>query len=364
MIGWTLGRYFFIRYIRITFYFVIGIFTLAMLIDFSENAGRLASLPGYSALGAFALSALRIPFIMQQLFPFVALFSAMATLMSLNRRFELVVARSIGLSAWQFLLPACVGALLFGLAAVVIVNPLAAWSQAKAESLIAQWTNPTNIAISAKDNRVPWLTQSTGNSRITIGAALILEKGRVLQNAVFVRYNNDKTIKDWLNASTATLETGKWILDNVTQTSAGAPPKSFKTLEIPTQLRPEYLEERLADPTTIPFYELPHKIEVARSFGYSANNFNMQLQSLIALPALLVAMTLIAATVSLKFVRFGQSGIMILAGILAGFVLYVVSVMVKAFGDAGYVPPIVAAWVPVLIAMFFGVSFLLHKEDG
>lgn len=365
MIGWTLGRYFLFRYIRITFYFLIGIFVLAVLIDFTLNAGRLDGLPGYTGLGALGISVLRIPFMMQQLFPFVALFSAMATLMSLNKRFELVIARSIGLSAWQFLLPACIGALLFGLAGVVILNPMAALSQSKAENIIAQWSgNNGKETVDYNINNIPWLTQKTDNVRITIGANLILEKGRVLINPLFVRYNEDKTIKDWLNAEKATLEKGKWVLENVVQTQYGAPPKKYQTIDIPTKLRPEFIEERLADPATIPFYELPHKIQVARSFGYSANNFDMQLQSLIALPILLVAMTLIAATVSLKFVRFGQSGIMILAGILAGFVLYIVSVIVKAFGDAGYVPPIVVAWVPVLIAMFCGVSFLLHKEDG
>ena len=49
---------------------------------------------------------------------------------------------------------------------------------------------------------------------------------------------------------------------------------------------------------------------------------------------------------------------------LAGFLLYVVSVLVKAFGNAGIVPPVVAAWMPVVVAMFFGVTFLLYKEDG
>jgi lipopolysaccharide export system permease protein len=82
------------------------------------------------------------------------------------------------------------------------------------------------------------------------------------------------------------------------------------------------------------------------------------------LPALLVAMALIAATVSMRFARMGQSATIILGGVLAGFLLYVVSVLVKAFGSAGIVPPVVAAWVPVLVAGFFGVTFLLYKEDG
>lgn len=363
MIGWTLGRYFFMRYIKITIYFLLGIFALALLMDFTENAGRLANLPNYSASGALAISALRIPFIMQQLFPFVALFSAMVTLMSLNRKFELVVARSIGLSAWQFLLPACIGAFLFGLFAVIVVNPLAAWGSSQAETTIANWRGTvSNATIEA--NRIPWLTQKTDQGITTIGAKMIVNRGRTLFAATFVRFKADESILDWIDAGSAELKDGYWLLTNATRYHSGKAPERLAEMNIPTQLKPDFVEERLADPATIPFYELPHKIKVARSFGYSANEFDMHLQSLIALPALLVAMTLIAATVSLKFVRFGQSGTMILGGILAGFVLYVVSVLVQAFGNAGYVPPVVAAWVPVLIAMFFGVTFLLHKEDG
>jgi len=90
----------------------------------------------------------------------------------------------------------------------------------------------------------------------------------------------------------------------------------------------------------------------------------MQFDSLVAMPFLLIAMTLIAATVSMRFARMGQSATMILGGVVAGFLLYVVSVLVKAFGVAGFVPTIVAAWFPVVVAMFFGVTFLLYREDG
>ena len=103
---------------------------------------------------------------------------------------------------------------------------------------------------------------------------------------------------------------------------------------------------------------------MARSFGLRASTFATQFHSLMALPFLLVAMTLIAATVSMRFARMGQSATMILGGVLAGFLLYVVSVLVKAFGNAGFVPPVIVAWIPVVVAMFFGVTFLLYKEDG
>lgn len=362
MIGWTLGRYFFMRYVKITSYFLLGIFALSLLLDFTENASKLSNLPGYSVWMALGISALRVPFIMQQMIPFVALFSAMATLISLNRKYELVVARSVGVSAWQFLLPACFGAFLLGLASLFILNPFAAYGLNKAEEIVSLWK--TGKISDASALRDPWLRQKTDEGETIIGTKSILNQGTTLVDATFIQFDSNKNIQVRYDAEQAELHNGYWELKDATRFQQGIEPQKIASIQIKTQLRPEYVQERLAAPNTIPFTQLRHKIEVARSFGYLANAFDMQYQSLLALPALLMAMTLIAATVSLKFVRFGQSGAMILGGVIAGFMLYVVSVLVQAFGNAGFVPPFVAAWVPVLIATFFGVSFLLHKEDG
>ncbi|EJF86692.1 LPS export ABC transporter permease LptG [Bartonella rattimassiliensis] len=363
MIGWTLGRYFFIRYLKTTCYFWGSIFVLALLIDFTENSGRLSSVPHYTAKDAFLLSVLRIPFIMQQLIPFIALFSAMTTLISLNKKLELVVTRSIGVSAWQFLTPACLGALLLGLLSILLINPLAAWGFSQAEKMMTEWRN-NNVLTPLQNTRIHWLTQRTNLGRTTIGAKLITDQGLSLIDTTFVQYKDDATVKNWINAPKATLTNGAWLLTNGTIYKIGHPPEKFTVLQIKTNLKPEFLTERLTNPATISFYQLPKKIMIARSFGYSANNFDMYLQSLIALPALLVAMTLIAATVSLNFTRSGQSKTLILGGVIAGFILYVIFVLVQAFGNAGYIPPIIAAWTPVVIALFLGIFFLLHKEDS
>ena len=166
-----------------------------------------------------------------------------------------------------------------------------------------------------------------------------------------------------LDAKSALLEKGQWVLTDVKRIR-GKGPKELSSAIIPTNLKPKSVEESLAAPEAISFFQLPEKIEIARSFGLGANAFAMQYQYLLSLPLLLVAMTLIAATVSLKFIRFGQSLGIILAGILSGFLLYVVSVLAKSFGTAGTVPPFVVAWLPVIVALALGVTVLLHKEDG
>lgn len=362
MIGLTLGRYFLKRHLVITFWFMIGIALLILVVDFTELAKRASALPAYSALAALGMSAMRTLMVLQITVPFIALFSAMTTLISLNRKYELVVARAAGVSAWQFLLPISFGAFLAGLFTVFVINPMGAAGAAKAEEIEAGWRAGKSNALAAAS--LPWFRQRSGGEDTIIGANSVLEAGSDLRAAVFFRIGPDGAIAERIDAERALLKTGNWELTGVSRRMADGTRESLPKMLLATELSPDFVAERLAMPETVSVFGLSRMIESAKAYGFSADKFRMQFHSVTAIPALLVAMTLIAATVSLKFVRFGQSASMIVGGILAGFLLYVVSVLVKAFGSAGFVHPFIAAWFPVVVAMFFGVSFLLHKEDG
>jgi len=360
--GWTLRRYFLLRYLGITLWIFLGLFALVFLIDFTESTSRISGLPDFTYGTGLAISALRVPMIMLQTVPFVGLFSAMATLVSLNRRYELVVARSAGISAWQFLLPFCAGALLFGVLSVGVLNPLAAHGFSQSERIESMLRAGKSNPVS--NDSVPWIRQKTASGDAIIGARAILNQGLEMADASFFLLDPQGNIVVRKDARHAYLRDGYWELEGVKVIDNSGASIAEESDRVPTDLKPEFVQERLARPETIPFYELPRTIEVARSFGLRANAFAMQFDSLVALPFLMVAMTLIAATVSMRFARMGQSATMILGGVVAGFLLYVVSVLVKAFGVAGFVPTTVAAWFPVVVAMFFGVTFLLYKEDG
>lgn len=362
MIGITLGRYFFRRYAVIAAWNFIGIAALVFIVNFTEISGRSSGLSGYTPGWALTVAALQVPIIMQQAVPFVGLIAAMATLISLNRTYELVVARSAGVSAWQFLAPVAFGAFAFGALAVLALNPLAAATFQRAQNLESELGGARTAANAGTDQ---WIKQRTeGEGETIIGADAALDQGKELVRPTFIRIDEEGRIAERLDAGRAWLRDGHWELSNVARRHDRRAPESIETMRVPTNLRPEFVEERLAAPETVPIFQLPSKIEVARSFGLGANAFAMHFHSLVALPPLLVAMTLIAATVSMRFARLGQSATMILGGIAAGFLLYVVTVLVQAFGSAGFVPPIIAAWTPVVVAMFIGVTFLLYKEDG
>ncbi len=82
------------------------------------------------------------------------------------------------------------------------------------------------------------------------------------------------------------------------------------------------------------------------------------------MPLYLAAMVLLAAAVSLRLFRFGGVQRMVLGGIIAGFLLYVLSKVAGDLSKASLMAPAVAAMLPPLAGGVMGLMALLYQEDG
>ena len=120
------------------------------------------------------------------------------------------------------------------------------------------------------------------------------------------------------------------------------------------------MRESFATPESVPFWDLPSYIDSAERAGLGAAGYRLQYQRLIARPFLLCAMVLLASAVSLRFFRFGGVQKMVMSGILSGFLLYVLSKVTEDLSKAELMPPIAAAWLPVMVGMFTGFVALLY----
>ena len=140
--------------------------------------------------------------------------------------------------------------------------------------------------------------------------------------------------------------------------------RELASYSLPTNLSREQVRESFATPETVSFWDLPLYIETAEQAGLGAAGYRLQYQLLLARPLLLVAMVMLAASVSLRFFRFGGVSAMVLSGVAAGFFLYVLSKITEDLSKAELMHPIAAAWLPVAIGGLTGFVVLLHQEDG
>jgi lipopolysaccharide export system permease protein len=362
MIGGTLGRYFGVRFLGAVLLVFGAIFTLVALIDYIETMRRATDIPNVSAILVAKTSIYRVPQITERILPFCVLIGTMVCYLNLSRRLELVVARSAGVSAWQFISPAVIVALLLGVVATTAYNPLSAIMQEQSKRYEA-------ILFGNKSSELHgggpfWTSQRSSEGQAIINAKASRDQGINLSGVTIFVFDDAGHFKRRIEARSATLERGAWRLVDARVNEPGTLPANHASYAIKTSLTPEQARESFATPETVPFWELPAYITIADHAGLVAAGYKYQFQKLLAQPFLLAAMVFLAASVSLRFFRFGGVQKMILSGVAAGFLLYVLSKVTEDMTKAELMHPAAAAWLPVLAGGLTGFIALLYQEDG
>lgn len=363
MLGRTLSIYFSGKFLKA----ILGLFLLAsaliFLFDVLELARRGADREGFSVLRVAAISILRVPLLMEQVFPFAVLFGSIGAFVALSRALELVVARASGISVWQFIAPAVAIGLGIGIFSITAYNPAAVWLQHKSDEVAAGLFGTEQSFLLQTSNDV-WLRQDGLDGESVLLAKQTLSGGTRLLGVTIFAFDKQGTFRERIEADEARLGKQIWKLKNAIVYTTERDPQQYDSFEVSTFLDATEVRESIGSPESISFWSLPRFIDLAHNAGLPAYRYALQYQTLLARPLLLAAMILIAAAVSLRVSRFGGLGKMILGGIIAGFVLYVLSELAKDLGGAGIVPPVVAAWAPGIFGVLMGLTILLHQEDG
>jgi lipopolysaccharide export system permease protein len=361
VIGVTITRYFAMRFMRTILAIFFTIFCLMFVVIFVEMLRRASDNPQAGAGTVALMTAMRVPAAAEMILPFAVLFGSMATFVDLTRKLELVVARAAGMSVWQFIAPPALTALFIGIVSVTIYNPLSAEMKRRSDDMELQlFGRPGSVRI---DHGV-WLREH-GVDGLSVIHAMDAANGGVELSSVSVNiYSPAGGFVERIEAATARLEPGAWVLANATISAPGEPARQVGAYLLATDLTPEQAAAATAPPQGTPFWDLPEMTARTAEAGLDATGYRLQFQTLLARPLLLVAMVLVAASFSLTFFRFGGVAKTLSGGVVAGFMLYILTKVLSDLGGAGMISPLVAAWSPALVGSMLGTLTLLYSEDG
>jgi lipopolysaccharide export system permease protein len=359
----TLGRYFAGRFVISALGVFASIFLLLVLVDYIEMVRKTSGLVSASAVMVAETSLFRVPQLLEKMMPFCMLIGAMTCYLALSRRLELVVARAAGVSAWQFIAPALASSIVLGIMATTLYNPMSANLREISKKMEAELFGSAPGG-GIQDAAGFWINQVTNEGQAIINAARSEQQGVRLTGLTVFTFDNDNQFKERIEAREATLEAGHWLFKSVRRYSLNAPPIEQETYLLPTSLTPAQVRNSFSTPETVSFWQLPGYIRSSESSGFATAGYRLQYHKLIAQPFLLAAMVMLAASVSLRFFRFGGVQKMVLSGVGAGFLLYVLSKVTEDLSKAELMNPIAAAWLPVCVGGLTGFLALLYQEDG
>lgn len=358
----TLSRYIAGRTLRgilLAFLIVTAIIALVDYVEASRNIGVDGDL---TPLQLLVLTGLKIPKLIEQTIPFVVLFGVMGALSGMNKRSELTVMRAAGLSAWRFLRPALVVAALIGVLWSTVVNPLSS-------RMMGEYDARAAAVSGGVETKEIWLREGSNTAQRVIQAKALDLSKKQLDGAIFyemrIAPDGATVFERRFDSETARLLTpGYWTLDGVIENAPGEATRRTRTLTLPTNITIDDLREQSGQQVDPPFWSIRAEIKANEKAGFSARKLRLQFHKLLALPFLLVAMTFIAAGVSMHLVRGGGTLRLLIMGAVMGFGVFFADSVVTAFGEVAILPVILAAWTVPLLVLLLGITHLARIEDG
>lgn len=360
---WTLSRYIARHFLLSVLLALLAVVGITLLIDIVELIRRASGKELVTFPVILQMALLRIPNLTEKLLPFAVLIGSMLSLAKLTRTHELVVARAAGVSVWQFLAPAAAVVMAIGVAGITAFNPFSSALLLRYEYLEGKYFTgrPSLLAISSSGL---WLRQIENDGEHIIYATRISQNDMSFSKLIIFTFGPGKKFVERLDAERAVLEPGSLRLTGVTRSVPGDPPKEIPEYSLPTTLTLEHIQDSFASPETMSFWALPSFIRMLENAGFSALKHKLYWHSLLASPFLLAGSVLVAAVFSLRLPRRGKVGLLIVAGMIVGFLLHFFTDIIFALGSAGTLPSMLAAWTPSLVMIMVGAVLLLHLEDG
>lgn len=358
----TLNQYYGRQFLMWFFLFLGALAGIIFLFEVAELLRRAANRPdaGFGLLVKMGLY--KLPDTVERILPFVVLFSGMFTFWRMTRSQELIIARAAGVSAWQFLAPALFVTLMFSFFNVTLINPLGAALNARYHELEMHYLQraPTLELTGAG----LWLRQRDETHRYLLHADHIDTAPLTLIPFLAFVFDDKEHYMGRIDAPKAILRDGYWEVDHAWFNWDQQPPQPVENYRLSTTLTFDKIQESMAAPNTISFWELPGFIRSLKTIGLPPARHQLQFQSLLAQPILLCAMVFFAAAFSLRMSRRGGTMGIIMLGVLVGSSVFTLNNIVITLGANQTLPVVMAAWAIPLAALAASNASLLYLEDG
>jgi lipopolysaccharide export system permease protein len=322
--------------------FFLGLFSVVSFFgrmeDMLKRAGPASS--GFAIIGRYYMY--QAPTIMVQVAPFVMLMAALFTVMRLQRHNELMAMLMVGRSARRIVAPIMVLTVLFIAGLVWVQESLAPRFALAAKELDAQLTNGRPMLmdkITVKDARGYLL--SVRNFHV--------DSGIIEQFNASGRDGQGRNVS--IAGNNAAFDAGAhgWrLFDGVVVTQAltgGAEPVTAPAPFFETDIRPEDLLGTRLQP-----FDLSYPDVLDRSERYPlSSNYRMLRHYHVTYPLSVLLLVMLALPFVLRRkARQNLFGVGI--SIMLCLLFLIVDATVRDLGARGFLPPVLAAWLPVIVA--------------
>ena len=342
-----------IRYTLLALMVLVGLFVFFALIDELEDSGT----GRYGILQVLEYLVLTIPNLMSELFPIAAVIGGMMTLGNLSSANELAVIRTSGVSQRALMLSLGKGALIICLAAIVISEFIAPFSEEAAQkrksiALTDQITLETNYGFWSRND----------SNFINIRKIL---PGNEVEDIYIYEFDSHNRLRNSIYAKRAKYINGNWQLEEVKQSEIYDDHVISKPIEKAnwsSVLNPEVINLVIIEPQFLTLWGLYEYIQYLQDNEQNSQVYEQAFWYKMARPISILLMILIAVPIVKVYSRQNNVGQRVFLGCLLGIIFHMINQVFGHLGVVYNINPFISMLCPLLILLAF-ILFLFYREQ-
>lgn len=336
-------RYFLTGFVK-TISVFIGLF---LLIDGIESIRRFSQKPNFNATDITLLIVSRIPNFIGMLTPSMVLLTTLMVISRLARQNEITVMRASGISLHRLLIPFLLGGVLIAGVHALLLDQITPRTNRIAQKLEDKIVDRHLSVVTVAGDL--WLR----NGQQIIHAQRVDAASETMHQITIFTFDDENRLTARLEAQSAVLKEARWELrEGIDYQFLPQPAvQVFKLRSWDISLDSARLTGAIPVPEMLTMRELFLIAEKLQQEGQDTTRYWVIFHRKLAAPAITLAAILLAFPFALSLPRSGGTTRSFVFGLLLGFALFVLEDLAMALGMGGRLPPILAAWAPIL---FFG----------
>jgi lipopolysaccharide export system permease protein len=356
-----LDRYIFLRLLTITFFVLIVLICVYILIDFSENSDD------FSDQGA-TLSQIWNEYYLNFIPEMIRLVSPLALLVAclfltgqMTERLEITAIKAAGISLYRLIVPY----LLFGFTLAILISYLDAYIIPKSNAERIEFEQQYLSGRADRIDRGGLYRQESYNTIFNVNH--FDPNTQVGYRATMVEFDENHDIlrvitanrMEWVDSLSV------WKVDNFRErlfTSDSFADSTNRDHYLEMNIIPRDLARRTSDIYQLTYPEAVNYIESIRRVGAGDINLPLvQFYGRVAYPLSIIVVSLIGFVLASER-RKGGKGFYIAVGLIFSFIYLVFMKVIEPFGASGAIDPLYAASIPHLLFLAVGIILFIFTK--
>tara|TARA_Y100000590_G_C15715201_1_gene1011644 strand:+ start:152 stop:1234 length:1083 start_codon:yes stop_codon:yes gene_type:complete len=344
-------------------YIVISLIILTItvqIVDFIELTQANINKSNFSFNDIIKMSFLKMPFLINEILPFVIIISTSFYFKSLIDNNELVSIRNLGLSIFNIFYPVAFAVLSISIFSLFILNPISSISMSYLQKISDN--NKKSSLIKLSNDNI-WIKNKINNKVLYINAKNINIKNMLLTDIMIIdnTHNNQKLYF----AEKGKINEEFILLNKVQETDIKHNKnKSYDYKNIKINFNQKDILNSLQYYKYTPFYKYYNYVNSMKKLNYLSSEIILYFLSEIFKPILLISISFVVTGYVAKFKRNENFFKTIFIAIGIGFIIFFIDKIIYSINAKNILTYIFIILAIPLTSIILGIIFMLRVEKG